>query len=330
MKIIAVEEHFGFPEIGAGGKAEQDILCPHFHSSYANAWPLPHVPVPGSMQDIAAGRIADMDANGIDVQILSSNSTQLIVTPEAVPICRAANDKLAAAVAQHPGRFYGFASLPTIDPTAAADELERTVKEYGFRGANLFGRTAGKFLDDPVFEPLLARAEALGVPLYLHPGFPPREVADVCYEGFSDMVSTRFACAGWGWHADGGVQVLRMILGGVFDRHPDLTIVSGHWGEMVPWYLERLQEAMPKQITGLQKEIPEYYQSNIYVTPSGMFSNAQLKYIIELLGADRVMFSVDYPFIPNAGARAFLENAPLRQEDKEKIAFRNAEKVFRL
>lgn len=330
MKLIAVEEHFGYAEIAAGGKAEQDVLCPHFHESYANAWPLPHVPRPGSMQDIAAGRIADMDNNGIDAQILSSNSTQLIVSPDAVEICRGANDKLAAAIALYPGRFYGFASLPTIDPAAAADELERTVKTYGFRGANLFGRTAGKFLDDPSFEPLLARAESLGVPLYLHPGFPPREVSQVCYDGFSDMVSTRFACAAWGWHADGGVQVIRMILGGVFDRHPDLTIVSGHWGEMVPWYLDRLREALPKTVTGLQREIPEYFQRNIYVTPSGMFSNAQLKYIVEVLGADRVMFSVDYPFIPNEGARAFMENAPISQEDKEKIAHKNAEALFRI
>lgn len=330
MKIIAVEEHFGFPEITAGGKAEEEALCPHFHAAYSNAWPLPHVPRPGSMQDIAAGRIEDMDANGIDVQILSSNSTQLIVSADATEICRAANDRLAASIAQYPDRFYGFASLPTVEPSAAADELERTVKTYGFCGANLFGRTAGKFLDDPSFEPLLERAEALGVPLYLHPGFPPREVSRVCYCGFSEIVSTRFACAAWGWHADSGVQVIRMILSGVFDRHPALIIISGHWGEMVPWYLERLQEALPKSVTGLQCEISEYYRRNIYVTPSGMFSMNQLRYIVDTLGADRVMFSVDYPFIPNTGAREFLEHAPLCQEDKEKIAHRNAETLFRI
>ena len=330
MKLIAVEEHFGFAEIGEGGKPEQDILCPGFHASYANAYPLPHVPVPGSMQDIGAGRIADMDANGIDVQILSSNSTQLITSPDAVDICRGANDKLAQAVRQYPGRFYGFASLPTIDPAAAANELERTVTTYGFLGANLFGRTAGRFLDDPVFEPLLQCAETLNVPLYLHPGFPPRQVSDVCYDGFSEIVSTRFSCAAWGWHADGGVQVIRMILAGVFDRHPKLQIISGHWGEMVPWYLERLQEAMPREVTGLEQDIPEYFQRNIYVTPSGMFSVAQLKYILEVIGVDRVMFSADYPFIPNTGARAFLENAPISQEDKEKIAHGNAEALFHI
>ena len=124
--------------------------------------------------------------------------------------------------------------------------------------------------------------------------------------------------------------MIRMILAGVFDRHPKLQIISGHWGEMVPWYLERLQEAMPREVTGLEQDIPENFQRNIYVTPSGMFSVAQLKYILEVIGVDRVMFSADYPFIPNTGARAFLENAPISQEDKEKIAHGNAEALFHI
>lgn len=330
MRIVGVEEHFRFTEIKEAGRPEQERLCPHFHASYADAWPLPHVPRPGSLADISDARVADMDKNGIDVQILSSNSTQLIETPEVADICRRANDRLYEAVKRHEGRLYGFAALPTVAPQASAEELRRCVNEYGFLGANLFGRTAGKCLDHPRFEPLLKCAEELKVPLYLHPGFPPREVSAVCYDGFSDLVSTRFACAGWGWHADAGVQVLRMILGGVFDRHPELTIISGHWGEMVPWYIERLEEDMPRKVTGLELEIGEYFKRNIFVTPSGMFSTAQLKYILEVLGEDRVLYSIDYPFVPNEGARHFIENAPISQQAKEKIAFRNAEALFNI
>lgn len=327
-KIIAIEEHFGFPEISRAGHQETMRLCPHFEDSYLKAYPASHVPVPGSMQDLADGRIADMDKNGIDIEILSSSSTQLIVSEDAVDICRSANDRLAEAIKLYPGRFYGYACLPSIDPQASAAELERCVKELGFKGANFFGRTNEKFLDDPMFEPILAKAEELQVPLYLHPGFPSQKVTEACYTGFSDIVSTRFACSAWGWHADDGVQLIRLILAGVFDRHPGLTVIAGHWGEFVPFYLERLETALPKMITGLQKEFSEYFQTSIYITPSGMFNQAQLDFCVKTVGIDRLIFSVDYPFISNEGARNFIEQAELSEEDKDKFAFKNAEKVF--
>ena len=331
MKLIAIEEHFGFGEIGAAGNAETERLCPYFHDSYANAYPLPHVPVPGTMQDLGEGRIKDMDEHDIAIQIVSSNSTQLIVDEkEAIEVCKNANDKLYSIISAYPDRLLGYTSLPTINPQAAADELERCVKEYHFKGANLFGRTNEKFLDDPIFEPLLAKAEELDVPLYLHPGFPSEKVTEACYKGFSDMVTTRFACSAWGWHADAGVQVIRMILAGVFDRHPNLTIISGHWGEFVPFYLERLDTALPPEITKLKQKISDYFQTNIYITPSGMLNQDQLDYCVKTVGIDRIMFSADYPFITNDGAQEFVEKANLSQEDKEKFAYKNAMKVFKI
>ena len=329
MKLIAVEEHFGLPEISAAGAEALRRDCPQFHATYLERMGLPHVPAPGSMQDLGAGRIADMDVNGIDVQILSSNSTQLIEAPDAADLCRAANDALAHAVRAYPTRLAGFAALPTADPEAAARELERTVRDYGFKGANLFGRTGGDFLDHPRFEPLLAAAETLGVPLYLHPGVPPAAVSRACYDGFSSIVSTRLACSAWGWHADCGVGLIRLILSGALDRHPCLQIVAGHWGEMVPFYLARLDEALPQTLTNLRQPLSSYFQSNLYVTPSGMFQLPQLQFVLSVLGADRILFSVDYPFLPNTGARAFLERAPIPQEVQEKIAHGNAERLFR-
>ena len=170
---------------------------------------------------MGAGRIAEMDAHGIDMQVLSySNATQLAAVGQGPDLARAANDKLAEAVRAYPGRFAGFATLPWQDPQAAAVELDRAVREGGFKGALLIGRPGQTFLDDPRYEPVLAKLTEMKVPLYVHPGVPLPQVQQPYYGGLAKTVTARLSLFGWGWHNEAGIQIIRMILAGTFDRFP--------------------------------------------------------------------------------------------------------------
>ena len=341
MRIIALEEHTVDAGLAKATQAAQaaeagymadlggteDKPPPDANRPYL-------LPVREIMQraaDLGAGRIADMDAHGIDMQVLSySNATQLAPADQAIGLARAANDRLAEAVRAHPGRFGGFATLPWQDPLAAAAELERAVHELGFKGALLIGRPGQTFLDDQCYEPVLAKLDELKAPLYVHPGAPLPQVQQPYYGGLGKAVTARLSLFGWGWHNEAGVQVIRMILAGVFEKFPGLQVISGHWGEMVPFYLQRMDDAMPREVTGLSRSITQTYRSQVYVTPSGMLNLPHFKFIHEVLGADRILYSVDYPYLSNTGARRFLEQLPVSQEDKEKIAHRNAETLLRL
>lgn len=331
MKIIALEEHVMDTGIATASLSIQERVAPYVRHSLVPG--LPAFPIPGSLEDIGEKRLADMDAHGIDMQVLSiCNSAQFITGPEVIPLTQLANNHMADAVKAYPDRFAAFACLPMAHPKKAATELERTVKEFGFKGTLLVGRPEvdAVFLDNERYEPVLAMAENLQVPLYMHPGFPVRIVQEAYYAGLKPVVSARLSLFGWGWHAEVGVHILRMILSGVFDRYPRLQLITGHWGEMVPFFLDRLDEMLPRQVTGLSRTITETFTQQIYVTPSGMFSWPQFQFILEVMGADRIIYSIDYPFITNKGARAFLENAPISQEFKEKIAHGNAERLMNL
>jgi predicted TIM-barrel fold metal-dependent hydrolase len=187
-----------------------------------------------------------MDVMGIDVLVLSypSSGIPLLPASEAVPLARETNDQLATAIAAHPDRFVGLATLPTPEPAAAAAEFERCVNTIDFKGAMIAGRTNDRFLDDPSFRPMLETAAALDVPIYLHPALPAKAVWDVYYAGFDPAISGTFATAGWGWHLDTGIHALCMILAGVFDQFPGLQLILGHWGEMIPFYLARFNEML--------------------------------------------------------------------------------------
>jgi predicted TIM-barrel fold metal-dependent hydrolase len=193
------------------------------------------------------------------------------------------------------------------------------------------GTTDGKFLDDPSFEPILARAEALGVPIYIHPGIPPAAVREAYYGGLAAPLNVAFARAGWGWHAEVAVHVLRLVLSGALDRHPKLQIVIGHLGEGLPAMLGRFEEifasATPKF---LQRTVPETILQQVHITTSGFFHHPTLLMLLQTFGADRIMFSVDYPFSSNRLARRFLDEIEVSPSDREKIAHGNAEKLFRL
>ncbi|MDO4918801.1 amidohydrolase family protein [Kocuria sp.] len=331
MRLITTEEHVVQPEVARAGAAANRALSPHFAETYDPSHGLSASPTVEQLTDLGEGRIADMDTHGIDTQVVSVLGIQFLPGDVALELSRAANDRLGAAVREHPGRFAAFAAVPTTAGGAvAADELSRAVGELGAVGSMVFGRTGTDFLDAPALEPVLAASERLGVPVYLHPTPPPRGISDLAYAGLDPLVSARFETAGWGWHLETGVHFVHMVLSGVFDRHPDLQVVLGHWGETAPFFMERFDEMFPQELTRLERPVSEYFRSNLYITPSGMWSAAQLRFCRELVGVDRMIFSVDYPFIPHEGAREFLEAADLTPQDREKFAHGNAERLLGL
>ncbi|HLQ55326.1 MAG TPA: amidohydrolase family protein [Streptosporangiaceae bacterium] len=313
MRLIAIEEHFNLPEIEKAPEQGGRIN-----------------PAGDLLYDLDDGRLASMDAAGIDVQVLSSSTTsvQYFEPARSVELARKANDHLAAAIERHPDRFYGFATLPTPDPAAAVVELERTVREYDFKGAMIHGHTNGKFLDHKDFWPILEAAEALGVPIYLHPTYPPRAVFDAYYGDLEPPIALTLSAPGWGWHVDAGMHTLRLVLAGVFDRFPGLQLIIGHMGEAIPFNLARAESVMARPAARLQRRISEYFLANIFITTSGYFTFPPLLCAIMVLGADRIIFSVDYPFSDNQEARTFFDAIPLSAVDKEKIAHGNVEALL--
>jgi uncharacterized protein len=320
MRVISLEDHFWTPAIA---EAIGALRNPDTDAGG---------PLAANLLDLGERRLAAMDAAGIDLQVISHTTpgVQHLDPYIAIPLAREANDALARAVAEHPDRFAGFATLPTSAPEAAADELERAVTELGFRGAMINGHTNGRFLDDRAFDVLHARAVRLGVPLYLHPAEPVPAVRDAYYQGFAPAVSWFLSAAAFGWHAETGVHVLRMVLGGVFDRHPELSLVIGHMGEMLPFMLQRVDDNLPPQVTGLDRLPSEYVLANVHITTSGLFSVPPLLCALMVFGVERVLFSVDWPYAPNEEGRRLLDTAPLSPGDLELIAHGNAERVLGL
>jgi uncharacterized protein len=342
VKLICIEEHTIDPAIVRAAQPALDREAPYMRlQSSRDAMAQPHDerrPTVVDMRealrlgaDLGAGRLRRMDEHGIDMQIVSySSPAQLAPADQAVALTRAANDRLAAAVTSHPQRLQGFAVLPWQAPLAAADELDRAVTELGLKGALIVGRPGGTFLDDPRYEPVLRKLTDLRVPLYLHPFHPLPQVQQAYYAGLPDKVTTEFSLGGWGWHHEAGIHLLRLILSGVFERFPALQVISGHWGEMVPFYLTRLDQVMPTAITGLSKAISETYRTNVWVTPSGIFDAAHFEFVRATIGIDRLIWSVDYPYLTLDGTQPFIDALPISDEEREKISHHNAETLFRM
>lgn len=342
MKLICIEEHAVDAAIARAAEPALNREAPYMRlqsstnaTAHARDKHRPSVVEMGEAvrlgSDLGAGRLRDMDEHGIDMQIVSySNPAQLAPHDQAVTLTQAANDRLAAAIAAHPDRLRGFAVLPWQAPQAAADELDRAVSELGLKGALIVGRPGDTFLDDPRYEPVLRKLADLQVPLYLHPYHPVPQVQQAYYAGLPDEVTTGFSLGGWGWHHEAGVHLLRLILSGVFERFPTLQVISGHWGEMVPFYLSRLDSVMPPAVTGLSKTITETYRSNVWVTPSGMFDTPHFQFVRDTIGIDRLIWSVDYPYLSLDGTRSFIDNLPISEEENQKITHRNAQALFRL
>jgi predicted TIM-barrel fold metal-dependent hydrolase len=337
MKIITIEEHFSSASIrekikqASQGGPDGNTIEGKAIQTLINHY----LPTNDDIDDVGTRRIEFMDKSGVDMQVISygSGSPQSISdAATAIQLCEEANNELAALIGKNPTRFAGFATLPVADPNAAALELERTVKHFGFKGVMLAGTHHGHFFDENVYLPIFSKAAELNVPVYMHPGIVNNDVANHYYrnESWPLLVNGIFPASGYGWHMDSGIHVVRMILSGIFDKLPNLQIISGHWGEFVPFFLTRLDSELSRVSSHLKKSIGDYYKNNIYITPSGIFDEPQLKFAIEVLGADRIIYSGDYPYIIDNNTGSFLENSSISLEDKEKIAHLNVEKLLKL
>ncbi|MDP6178549.1 MAG: amidohydrolase family protein [Desulfatiglandales bacterium] len=283
--------------------------------------------------DLGDIRIADMDSAGIDMQVLSlaAPGLELSDEAEAIELARVTNDILADAVQRHPTRFAGFAILPPASPDTAADELERMVSKHNFKGAIINGHTKGRYLDDEFFWPILERAEALKVPIYLHPTQPPEPVIEAYYTGnFSAEVKGLLSTAGWGWHIETAVHVLRLILSGALDRYPSLQIIIGHLGEALPFMLPRINRNLPMAVTKLNRPLEAYLRENLHYTFAGFNFLPTFLDLLLQVGVSRIIFSADYPFGSMSAALAFLDQIPVSPADKESIAHGNAELLLGL
>jgi len=324
MKVIAIEEHFITPMY------REKVGANEFRNFYlkSRGEQLGHDIVEQN-SDLGAGRLAHMDAAGVDVQVLSFGSPgpQAFGAEVAIPMARDANDRLYQAIQKNPGRFAGFAALPTADPEAAAQELERCVSKLGFKGAMIHGHTRGSFLDERKYWTIFERAQALGVPIYLHPTLPHPEAVKAYFEGYEEL-----ARAGWGFAVDTSCHFLRVVFAGVFDAYPRLRIILGHLGEGLPFAMHRLNDHTWRSAArrGLKKTPLQYIRENLLVTTSGNWYEPAFLCTLLALGADSILFAIDWPYEANKTGIEFLRKLSISDSDKEKIAHGNAERLLGL
>lgn len=324
MKIITVEEHFD---------TTANIENFNAHSKVPNNNPY-QTKLKNDLTDMKT-RLAYMDENGIDMQVISEagNSPQVLPDDLSVDGCKEQNDTIAKEISPYPTRLAALASLPANVPGAAADELERAVKQLGLKGGIISGTVNGQFLDNKKFEPIFAKAEELDVPLYLHPGVITNEQRAMLYDStaYSSMMGNMMAGAAWGWHMEEGIQTVRLIFSGLMEKYPNLKIVNGHWGEFVPMFVERLDGFTQFSGNDLPHSFSYYYRRNIYVTPSGMLTNPQLELVRTEMGADHMLHAEDFPYLKRGKeVKSFIENASLSNGEKEAFAHGTAEKLFKL
>jgi predicted TIM-barrel fold metal-dependent hydrolase len=329
MRIVTLEEHFTVPELVR--RLDRTAVV-------RRGFPPPDIPWGPMRQadrlaELGPERLADMDRAGISLQVLSVSGpgADVLAPDEGPAVARAFNDALARVVAEQPNRYAGFAHLPMTAPEAAADELERCITQLGFCGALINGMIEDRFLDDPRFAPVLDRAHKLNAPIYLHPGIPPEAVRNAYYSGLTDPFNFMLSTSAWGWHAEVAVHVLRLALSGTLDRYPRLQLIIGHMGEGLPAMLARCDQVTARAPAGmLPRSVSQTILDHVHVTTSGFFSLAPFEALLHTFGADRIMFSVDYPFSENAAGRAFLDGLPVSPTDWLKIAHGNADRLLRL
>jgi predicted TIM-barrel fold metal-dependent hydrolase len=281
------------------------------------------------LKELGALRLKEMDEAAIDIQVLSHGapSTQKLPAETAAALAKRVNDRLHQVVKANPARFAAFAALPTAVPEAAADEFERTAA-LGFKGAMLHGLANGTFLDDKRFWPIYARAEKLDLPIYMHPSLPQADVMRIYYDDYvKDFpMITR---ATWGYTVETATLALRLVLSGVFEKYPNLKIILGHLGETLPFLVWRIDTTL-KRPGGKAANFRDIFCNNFYVTTSGNFSNPALLCCVMEMGIDRILFAVDWPFVPNPPATKWMESVPLCDEDKAKILSGNAKRLLRM
>lgn len=322
MKVIALEEHFRsgvFRDVqAAGGFAEQR------DSPVVER-------VIDKLYDVGPARIADLDAAGIDVQVLSHTppGPEALGADLAADFARRANDELASLVSRGGGRYAGFGMLPVREPEQAAAELRRIVNECGLVGAMVHGTVAGEFLDGHRFWPIFEEAARLRVPIYLHPAPPQPPIRAAYFSGFSPDVASALATSAWGWHVETGLHLLRLVVAGVFDAYPDLQVIVGHMGEAIPFMLARFAGVM-KTAAKLDRPIADYFRQNVYYTTSGFFTLPPLRCLVDTVGLDRIMFAVDYPFSDSQQGTRFLDSLPFTGAEVEDVAGKTAASLLRL
>lgn len=317
-RVIALEEHYWDAEVAS-----------YFDPNDPNTTRSPDVLK--RLNDLGEMRLREMDEAGIDLQVISHGAPSVQRLPDdvAVDLAQRANDRLHEVILKHPDRFAGFAVIPTPDPEAGARELERAVKQLGFKGAMVHGQTNGLFFDDRRFWPICEVAQNLDVPLYLHPAVPNQTVIDTYYQPYvSDF--PHFIRSAWGFTVETATQGIRMVLSGVFQAYPELKVILGHMGEGLPFYLWRIDEGLAR---GGNKPMPSFRETfcrHFWITTSGFFSTPALLCSMMEMGVDHVMFSIDYPFVENPPGTAWFEHVQLSPEDRARILNGNATRLLRL
>jgi predicted TIM-barrel fold metal-dependent hydrolase len=314
--VIALEEHYFDPEV-----------TQHFKEGGPEAR-LPALR--DRLFDVGELRLTEMDQAGIDVQVLSHGApaTQRMDAQTAIPVARRANDKLHALINGSGKRFEGFAALPTADAKAAADELERAVTRLGFKGAMIHGLANGAFLDERRFWPIFERAQALDVPLYMHPAIPHPAVVEAYYRDYlKDFPG--LLTAGWGFTVETATQAIRLVLSGLFDAYPRLKIILGHLGEGLPFSLWRIDMALARQFNR-STPFRDCFREHFWITTSGNFSTPALLCCVLEMGVDRILFSIDYPFVLNPPGMKWMQDVPLGAEDRAKILGGNARRLLKM
>lgn len=324
MPVIAIEEHWTTPELTAaldglpGPKRDDSLVLNNMGDNLTR------------LHDLDDARIAMMDEQGVDMQILSvaPPGAGPLSPADAVALSRALNDTSIAAGQRHPDRFRTMSTLPLSDPAAAAAELERAAG-MGAVGVMVYGRTHDVPLDDPRYDDLFAAAVALGQPIFIHPQIPPRAIRDAAYSGFEPMTELALSTFGWGWHIEAAVAALRLIARGTFDRHPELQIVLGHWGELLLFWEDRI--ASIARVAGLQRTMSEYLRANVSFTCSGMLSPTLLRHAQAVSSPDRLLFSTDYPFQrPERGDIDALLAEFASDSERDLFTHGNAQRLFRI
>jgi predicted TIM-barrel fold metal-dependent hydrolase len=315
MTLIALEEHM----------VPADLVN--------EVWPEPmgSEALTVKLADVNEQRLPAMDEAGIDVQVLSvvAPGAQQIPAERAIDLSRKINDRCAKIVGAHPLRFSALATLPTQDPDAAIVEANRAITDLGFCGVVVNGHTQGRFLDAPEFDELLTAIEELDVPIYLHPTYPPPQVADVYFAGLPESTGGALATAAWGWHAETGLHVLRLAATGALGRHPKLQIVVGHMGENLPFSLMRADSVLSKANPD-SPSVAQTIRERVHITICGYTTTPPLLCALQVFGADHIMFATDYPFGDMLAHATFLAEAPISPVDRDKISYRNAQQLFRL
>lgn len=322
MTLVAIEEHWSTPGLTSALKA-----LPRPDESLAFNEMGDHR---RRLEDLGAERIAAMDAQGIDISVLALTppGTQPLSPEQARHLSRAANDTAGAAVDTYPTRFRALSTLPMSSPEHVVDELVRA-KDMGHVGTMVYGRSGDRFLDDPAYDEFFAAAAELGQPVFIHPQIPTDAVRDASYRGFGELTGLALATFGWGWHLDTATAALRLILRGTFDRHPDLQIVLGHWGEMLLFWLDRADSL--SRVAGLRRPVSHCVRKNFHITASGMLNPALLHHVLSVTTVDRLIFSTDYPFQhpTQDEINSFLGHFD-SDEDRQKFSSANAAALFGL